>query len=133
MAAPGDDFDLAEAALLVAARAEPQLSVGRELARLDDLADDARPWVESAVPWPDGLSRFLFLERGFRGNAEDYYDPHNSYLNRVLDRRLGLPITLSLVYVEVARRCGRRAEGVGLPGHFVVRAFTADDAVLLDP
>ena len=63
MAAPGDDFDLAEAALLVAARAEPQLSVGRELARLDDLADDARPWVDSATPWPDGLSRFLFAVR----------------------------------------------------------------------
>jgi regulator of sirC expression with transglutaminase-like and TPR domain len=131
-----DDFDLAEAALLLAAREYPDLVVRRYLARLDDLADEARPWVDSAAHdgrWWDGLSRFLFAVQGFRGDPERYDDPRNSYLNQVLERRVGLPILLSLVYVEVARRCAREAEGVGLPGHFVVRARDAGGSELLDP
>ena len=71
------------------------------------------------------LNHYLFQELGFRGNTEQYYDARNSYLNEVLDRRTGIPITLSLVYIEVARRAGLDVEGVGLPGHFVVRVQTA--------
>jgi regulator of sirC expression with transglutaminase-like and TPR domain len=75
------------------------------------------------------LRRFLFEEEGFAGNAGDYYDPHNSCLNDVLDRRLGIPITLSVLAIEVGRRVGLRVDGVGLPGHFMAAA----DGVLFDP
>src|SRR6185295_3779128 len=78
-------------------------------------------------------SQFLFEEEGFRGNAEDYYDPRNSFLNDVLDRRLGIPITLSVLYIVVAARAGLEAAGVGLPGHFVVRAERRGRSRLLDP
>src|SRR5262249_4003203 len=67
------------------------------------------------------LNGIMFLEIGFQGNAENYYDPRNSYLNEVLDRRLGIPITLSLVYMEVAKRIGFQLHGVGMPGHFIVK------------
>ncbi len=108
----------------------------RYLALLDDIAESARPWIDSAAQygrWSDGLSRFLFSELGFRGNVERYDDPRNSFLNDVLERKLGLPITLSVLYIELARRCQRTAEGVGLPGHFIVRALEAEGEVLLDP
>jgi regulator of sirC expression with transglutaminase-like and TPR domain len=75
----------------------------------------------------------LFGEDGFRGNAGDYYDPRNSFLNDVLERRLGIPITLSVIYVEVAARAGLTARGVGFPGHFLVRAEKDGAHCLLDP
>jgi regulator of sirC expression with transglutaminase-like and TPR domain len=131
-----EGLDLAEAALLIAAAEYPGLVVREWLSRLDDVADEARPWIETAAAagrWSDGLSRYLFGVLGLHGNAERYDDPRNSYLNDVLERRAGLPITLSVLYVAVARRCGRLAEGVGLPGHFIVRAIEADGDILLDP
>jgi regulator of sirC expression with transglutaminase-like and TPR domain len=79
------------------------------------------------------LNALLFREEGFRGNSDDYYDPRNSFLNEVLDRRTGIPLTLSAVYIEVARRAGVEVHGVGLPGHFVVRAPGPGHGVLLDP
>ena len=90
-----------------------------------------RRWTWTGPPRPS--RRFLFEEEGFRGNTEDYYDPRNSFLNDVLDRRLGIPITLSVVYVAVAARAGLDAAGVGLPGHFVVRAERRGRHRLLDP
>src|SRR5258708_36521893 len=92
------------------------------------LADEPRP--ERAVM---ALNRVLFQEEGFHGNAEEYYDPRNSYLNEVLDRRTGIPISLSTVYMEVARRAGLRVEGVGMPGHFIVRVVAGPRAILIDP
>ncbi|HKB07934.1 MAG TPA: transglutaminase-like domain-containing protein, partial [Candidatus Polarisedimenticolia bacterium] len=81
------------------------------------------------------LNRLLFEEMGFRGNREEYYDPRNSFLNEVLDRRMGIPITLSMVYIEVGRRIGCRLEGVAFPGHFLVRhsGRTSMPGVLIDP
>src|SRR5205823_9346815 len=79
------------------------------------------------------LNRVLFEEQGFRGNTEAYYDPRNSFLNDVLDRRTGIPITLSTVYMAVGRRAGLTVEGVGLPGHFVARVSTGEGDVLVDP
>ncbi len=76
---------------------------------------------------------FLFEEEGFRGNGEEYYDPRNSFLNDVLARRLGIPITLSVITIEVARRVGLAVEGVGLPAHFVVAAAVDGDEVVVDP
>jgi regulator of sirC expression with transglutaminase-like and TPR domain len=122
--APEPELDLARAALLIAAHARPGLDVDVELARLDQLAsgcDDATL---------AGLGRHLVDGCGFVGNTRDYYDPRNSYLDVVLTRRTGIPITLSLLGVEVGRRLGLRVAGVGMPGHFLVR--TVDQPEFLD-
>jgi regulator of sirC expression with transglutaminase-like and TPR domain len=79
------------------------------------------------------LSRFLFEAEGFRGNSEDYYDPRNSCLNDVLDRKLGIPITLSVLMMEIGRRVGLDVDGVGLPGHFIVGASVGRRRIYLDP
>ncbi len=81
----------------------------------------------------EALNRYLFDEQRFEGNESDYYDPRNSMLHRVLERRFGIPITLSIIYIEVGRRAGLSVEGVGLPGHFIVRAEDEDGSVLVDP
>jgi regulator of sirC expression with transglutaminase-like and TPR domain len=80
-----------------------------------------------------GLCRYLFHEMGFRGNTQDYYDPRNSYLNDVLERRTGLPISLSAVAMAVGTRAGMTVAGVGLPGHFVVKAIAGAEQILFDP
>jgi regulator of sirC expression with transglutaminase-like and TPR domain len=79
------------------------------------------------------LNQFLFDELGFHGNARDYYDPRNSYLNEVLDRRTGIPLTLSVLYLEVGRRIGLALEGVSFPGHFLVRLPLRGSMLVLDP
>jgi len=133
---PDVDMDLAEAALLVAAEEYPGLDVRAYLVRLDEMGHALRQRLEEE-PRPEraimALNRYLFREQGFRGNAEQYYDARNSYLNEVLDRRTGIPITLSTVYMEVARRGGLEVEGVGLPGHFVVRVQIPARPLLVDP
>lgn len=132
-AEPDGPVDLAEAALLVAAELRPGVDVAGALARLDALADAARGPVLSA--WSDAarveaLNRFLFDEQGFRGNQQEYEDPRNSLLHEVLERRTGIPITLSLVYLEVGRRLGLPLEGIGFPGHFLVRWRGREDFVI---
>jgi len=124
-ARPGESVNLARAALLVAAEEEPRrVDVARCLARLDELGEQARSRVlRGGGDAVGALNHFLFDEQGFAGNESNYYDPRNSLLNHVLSGRRGIPITLSIVYMEVARRAGLGAEGVGLPGHFVVRAW----------
>jgi regulator of sirC expression with transglutaminase-like and TPR domain len=126
----GPAFTLAEAALLVACEEYPDLQVESYLARLDGMAAQARGQVESAGSLRgrvEALNAYLFGQEGFRGNSEDYYDPRNSFLNDVLDRRTGIPVTLSAVYIEVGGRCGLDVEGVGLPGHFIVRVRDGED------
>lgn len=133
---PDREVDLAEAALLVAAEEYPGLDVRGYLARLDEMGAalrrrlDDEPRPERAIM---ALNHYLFQEQGFHGNSERYYDARNSYLNEVLDRRTGIPITLSTVFMEVARRAGLEVEGVGLPGHFVVRVHTPSRPLLVDP
>ncbi|HSD25761.1 MAG TPA: tetratricopeptide repeat protein [Vicinamibacteria bacterium] len=133
---PDQEVDLAEASLLVAAEEYPGLDVRGYLARLDEMGCSLRLRLEEE-PRPEravmALNRYMFGELGFRGNTEQYYDARNSYLNEVLDRRTGIPITLSTVYIEVARRAGLGVEGVGLPGHFVVRIQTPTRPLLVDP
>jgi len=119
---PDGDIKLDEAALLIAAH-DHDVDIGARLAELDDLAQDAPGDVAA-------MARFLFVERGYAGNEVDYGDPHNSYLDSVLRRRLGLPITLSVLLLEVARRRGVDLHGVGMPGHFLVGD---DDGRYLDP
>jgi regulator of sirC expression with transglutaminase-like and TPR domain len=134
-AEPEGRVDLAEAALLVAADFRPGLDVAACLARLDALADAARGPVLAA--WSDAarvqaMNRFLFEQEGFAGNRDAYEDPRNSLLSEVLERRTGLPITLSLVYLEVGWRLGLPVEGIGFPGHFLVRWRGKEDFVV-DP
>jgi regulator of sirC expression with transglutaminase-like and TPR domain len=127
-------IDLARGALLIARIEYPSLDVARELGRLDDLA---RRSAAASVTPPrarlERVRRFLFEEEGFRGNADDYYDPRNSCLNDVLTRKLGIPITLSVLTMELGRRVGLAIDGVGLPGHFVVRADVDGESVVMDP
>ena len=128
-------IDLARAALIIAKSEYPTLDVEANLDRLEALARRAR--TSRAIGDPLGqlhrLRECLFEEEGFSGNSEDYADPRNSYLNDVLDRRLGIPITLSLVLIEVGRRLGLEMEGIGLPGHFITGARVDGEQVLLDP
>ena len=125
---PEEQWNLDRAALLIAREAYPDLSVEQYLRRLDALAEATRECLPSAAggaaPARDdvllAVREVLVEQEGFGGNEEDYHDPRNSFLNEVLDRRVGLPITLSLVYMEVSRRLGVPAQGIGLPGHFIV-------------
>ena len=123
-ARPEAEIDLGETALLFAAAEYPDLDLAHEVGLFDSLGRAASRGVsdgDSALGAANTLSRFLFDDLGFSGNERDYYDPRNSYVNEVLKRRLGIPITLSLVYMEVGRRIGVLMEGVGLPGHFLMR------------
>jgi regulator of sirC expression with transglutaminase-like and TPR domain len=134
-ARPDAAVDLAEASLLIAGEEYPDLDLDRYLARLDALGAALRVRAgdgDGAALVP-ALNRLLFEEEGFHGNTEDYYDPRNSFLNDVLDRRTGIPISLCTVYMEVARRAGLALEGVGLPGHFVVRVSADAAPLLVDP
>lgn len=138
---PDAELNLARATLLAGKEEEPRAcNVGRCLAQLDEMGEEARARIVRGDASPvEAMNRYLFDEEGFAGNVSDYYDPRNSMLHRVLERRLGIPITLSVVYMEVGRRAGLRVEGVGLPGHFVVRAYGSGDAsggdegTLVDP
>lgn len=107
------DWSLDEGALAIAAGADPRLDRARWLGELDRLA--------AGISSLDGLRRRLFVDEGFAGNGQHYYDPRNSLLHHVLARRLGLPITLSIVTIEAGRRAGITLEGVAMPGHFLVR------------
>jgi regulator of sirC expression with transglutaminase-like and TPR domain len=138
-ALPDECIDVATGAALIARDAYGSLDVDRVLGRLDDLAaplagrDFASLPVEAQA---DAVSTHLYEVLGFRGNEQDYYDPRNSLLPDVLERKLGIPITLALVYCEVARRLGIRARGVSFPGHFLVRVDAAereDAPVAVDP
>jgi regulator of sirC expression with transglutaminase-like and TPR domain len=135
-ARPEESIDLAEAALLVAAESYPELEIDAYLLRLSRLADDARPRIATAGTDGDRIARlneFLFVHEGFAGNRERYYDRRNSFLNEVLERRTGIPITLSLVYMEVGRRLELSVHGVGLPGHFLVRCAGDGLDIIVDP
>jgi regulator of sirC expression with transglutaminase-like and TPR domain len=122
---PEDVLALDEAAFLIAAHAHPGLDVDAQLARLDALA------ASCPAPTLGALLRHLFVDEGFGGNVEDYYDAGNSFLDDVLDRRTGLPITLAVLAMEVGRRLGVRLLGVGMPGHFLLRD-ARDPSVFVD-
>ncbi|MBI1764612.1 MAG: transglutaminase family protein [Acidobacteria bacterium] len=131
-----DELELDRAALLLAAEEYPQLELEPYLAQLDDFAARARSNDDTHASPITRLLRLndvLFDELGFRGNTENYFDARNSFLSDVLERRSGIPITLSVVYMEVARRLGLRVLGVGMPGHFLVKYQAEDDEILLDP
>jgi regulator of sirC expression with transglutaminase-like and TPR domain len=131
-----EDIDLAKAALYVSGMEYPDIDVGYYLTTLDSLAEGAINYTNRSGDLGEtiqGLSEFLFVDQAFRGNEAEYYDPRNSYLNEVLDRKSGIPITLCLLYMEVARRMGMVFEGIGLPGHFVIRTGPPDQELYVDP
>jgi regulator of sirC expression with transglutaminase-like and TPR domain len=132
---PNHPVDLARVALLVARDAYSQMNPRAYLKRIDRLAAQVRPRLVGSLPARTAaLSEFLFEECGFAGNSEHYYDPRNSYLNKVLDRQVGLPITLSLLAIAVGTRAGLPVVGVALPGHFVAKALgEKGDEVIFDP
>jgi regulator of sirC expression with transglutaminase-like and TPR domain len=132
---PESRIDLGEAALVIAAEEQPGLDPHPWLDRLDQLGERLRPRLRRVRNDIDRLAclvDFLFGEEGLRGNAEDYYDPRNSYLNEVLDRRLGIPITLAVICMEVGKRADIPLEGVGFPGHFLLR-LSDQPHVMIDP
>jgi regulator of sirC expression with transglutaminase-like and TPR domain len=126
VAAPAGKMRLDVAALCLAAHAHPGLDIDRECARLDDLAQ------RCPTATFDGMRACLFETLGFRGNTHDYGDPENSFLDSVLERRVGIPISLAVVVMEVGRRIGVPVHGVGMPGHFLVMD-AAREGVWCDP
>jgi regulator of sirC expression with transglutaminase-like and TPR domain len=136
LAEKDERIDLARACLMIAQDAYPGLDVERYLGDIERLALRLRarlPQSGGAEEKVVALNEFLFHQLGFHGNAQEYYDPRNSYLNEVLDRRTGIPITLSILYMEVGRRVGLPLEGVSFPGHFLVRLRLRGGTLVLDP
>jgi regulator of sirC expression with transglutaminase-like and TPR domain len=136
VARPDSHVDLAQAALMIAEGEYPNLDIPSYISALDRFAARARRALAAAPDEPPlgVVLRVLYGDLGFRGNSDDYYDPRNSFLNDVLDRRTGIPITLGVVLIEVCRRVGVEARGVSYPGHFLVRSPTPDGgAVFIDP
>jgi regulator of sirC expression with transglutaminase-like and TPR domain len=131
---PAAPCDLAEVALRLAADEYPSLDVDAHLSELNGMAHEVKSYLRGTLEARvTGLCRYLFHEMGFRGNQEEYYDPRNSYFNQVLDRKTGIPITLSTLVMAVAKRAGLRVLGVGLPGHFLAKAVKGDEEILFDP
>ena len=129
-------MDLARAALLVAQEEYPQLSVDLYLARLDQVAEEVKDRLANeTAPLVvlDEVIQTLYGRRKLRGNRDAYYDPRNSFLNDVLDRGVGIPLTLGIVVLEVGWRLGLPLEGVNFPGHFLVRFAGSEVRLLIDP
>lgn len=127
---------LARPALLIARTEYPDLDIEAYEERLHDLGSHLEARIHPAADLRSQLAevhRLLFEEHGFHGNEDEYSDPRNLYLNEVIDRRTGIPVTLAIVYVEVCRAAGIDAKPVGLPGHVIVQVDHADGPVLVDP
>jgi len=131
---PDAEYDLVEVSLAIAIDEYPDLNPSVYLSKLDDYAEELKPRLRgSLVNRIAELSHFLFEEEGFSGNDDDYYDAKNSYFNEVIDRKLGLPITLSLLATAVGERVGLTVVGVGLPGHFIAKATEGPVEIFFDP
>ncbi len=131
----GEDIDLSLAALLIAKEEYLDLDIAKYLDMLDEMAMELKSRIGQLSRPEDivtSISQYLFYEKGFRGNHKNYYDPRNSFLNDVLDRKLGIPITLSLLYMELGRRVGVPIVGVGLPGRFLIRHTGVADGQFID-
>ncbi len=138
-------IDVVKAALLIATIEYPSLDAEHSLAILDTLAyrvrimlnlsqtDTQLPETIAPLTVIDTINKVLFEEEGFRGNESDYYNPDNSFLNKVLENRAGIPISLSLLYMEIGKRVGLLIEGIGLPFHFVVRCTLPTEILYIDP
>ena len=131
-----DELPLLDTALLIARDEYPDLDAPGITAQVDDYADALRPRLDHDIDLParlTAINRYLFEEVGFAGNNQQYDDPRNSYLNQVVDRKLGIPISLAVIQIEVTRRLGLPLDGVSFPGHFLVRLPVDDGILVLDP
>ena len=130
-----NEVELATGALLIAQSEYRELNIENYLSQLDEMADAVRERIQEAT-LPEQhiteLNRYLFQEKGFTGNTDNYYALGNNFLNFVLDKRTGIPITLGVVYIEVGRRAGLPLVGVNFPGHFLVRYQREHLDILLD-
>jgi regulator of sirC expression with transglutaminase-like and TPR domain len=136
LAGRANDMELDRAALSLATIEFPRLEIDSCLHTLDVFAGEVEQRTRGASNGREfiaGANDFLFHELGLRGNTEDYYNPHNSCLNEVLTTRMGIPITLSVLYMEIGRRLARPIHGIGLPGHFVVQYDDGQYAAFIDP
>ena len=136
LAREDERIDLARACLQVAEDAYPGLDVEGYLGEIERFAKRLRARLAPDAAVEDrviALNEFLFADLGFNGNVTDYYDPRNSYLNEVIDRRRGIPITLAVLYMEIGRRIELPLDGVSFPGHFLVRLPMRGGALVLDP
>ncbi|MBK7993137.1 MAG: transglutaminase family protein [Blastocatellia bacterium] len=131
------ELDLGRAALLMAKCQYPKLDIEVYIAQFDEIAEIISSRLSTSSRNPlliiKNINDYFFQELAFQGNKENYYDPRNSFLNEVLVRRLGIPISLSVIYMEVAKRLGLTIDGVGLPGHFLVKCKIEDQEIILDP
>jgi len=133
---PDAAIPLAETALIIACEEYPQLELNPYLEVLDTIAEQAtkkRGPLDSPIKTVEKINSVIFADYGFRGNIDDYYDPRNSFFNDVIDRRIGIPITLSTLYIEVARRLNFPIVGVGMPGHFLVKYWDRSEEFFIDP
>ncbi|HMF48568.1 MAG TPA: tetratricopeptide repeat protein [Candidatus Saccharimonadales bacterium] len=133
---PEDLIDLGRAALTIALPDYPDLDIPACLAQIDELAVAVTQRcgaVADVYRSLAALNYMLFTERRFRGNRDDYFDPKNSFLNEVLARKTGIPISLSVLYIEVAQRIGLKLSGVGFPGHFLVKYAESREEIVIDP
>lgn len=129
-------INLAEGALLIARAAYPNLEESLYLNQLDRIASRVKRDMAAELDAAGKIARInhvLYDVERFQGNREKYYDPNNSFLNRVLDRKTGIPITLSLIYIEVSRRLGLDVRGIGLPGHFIAALYHESEIIFIDP
>jgi regulator of sirC expression with transglutaminase-like and TPR domain len=136
VACADEKIDLARAALAIAADDYPCLDVAGYLSKLDRLASEVTERIGSEANVYRsiaGLNDVLFQRHGYRGNRSEYFDPKNSFLNEVIERKKGIPITLSVLYMEVGQRIGLRLHGVGFPGHFLVKYFDDEKEIVIDP
>jgi regulator of sirC expression with transglutaminase-like and TPR domain len=131
-----DDLPLLDTALLIARDEYPDLDAGAYAAAIQAYADEVKPKLGADADLPATLTtinRYLFEELGFAGNTSQYDDPRNSYLNEVFDRKLGIPISLAVVQIELMRRLGLPLDGISFPGHFLVRLPVDDGILVMDP
>lgn len=132
---PDDRIDLAKAALYIAQEEYPELDPEEYLNALDTMAVELQERLPSSQ-YPlrviQSINQYLYDDLGFAGNKTEYYDPRNSFLNDVIDRRVGIPITLALVYLELSRRIDFPMVGVGMPGHFLIRPDISDMGIFID-
>lgn len=133
---PDHDINLAEAALMIARLEYPELDIDTYMGQIHSLAEEIRhrlPDEPGASDILRQLNQVLFVEKGFEGNTDHYYDPRNSFLNDVIDSKRGIPISLSILYIELGQQLGLPLTGVSFPGHFLVKLEINDGAIVLDP
>jgi len=131
-----EPIDLFRGSLAIAREEYPRLEAEHYVHRLDELAGQVLKGMPAGASQERRVGRLnsvLFHDLGFEGNKTDYYDPKNSFLNEVIDRRTGIPITLSVLYIEVGRRCGLQVDGVGFPGHFLCKVTLEEGELVVDP